>query len=67
MLNWKKKWFDPSTKRNGHEFQKIYIRLHSAVDSAQWDWGITTGVLIPTYSYYFLNQFGSFLLVCVKY
>ncbi len=36
-----KKLFDPSTKRNGHEFQKIYIRPHSAVDSAQWDWGIT--------------------------
>ncbi len=37
----KKKWFDPSTKRNGHEFQKIYIRPHSAVDSSQWDWGIS--------------------------
>ncbi len=28
---------------------------------------LTTGVLIPTYSYYFLTQFGSFLFVRVKY
>ncbi len=34
---WERNWFDPSTKKNGHEFQKFYIRPHSA----QWDWGIT--------------------------
>ncbi len=28
---------------------------------------LTPGVLIPTYSYYFLTQFGSFLFVCVTY
>ncbi len=28
---------------------------------------LTSGVLIPTYSYYFLTQFGSFLFVRVKY
>ncbi len=27
----------------------------------------TTGVLIPTYSYYFLTQIGSFLCIHVKY
>ncbi len=37
----KTKWFHPSTKKNGHEFQKFYIRSHSAVDSAQRDWSIT--------------------------
>ncbi len=36
----KKKWFDPSTKKNGHEFQNVYIRPHSAVNSAHWDWGM---------------------------
>ncbi len=44
---------------------KWSIRSRSAVDSAQWDWGITPGVLIPTYSYYFLTQFGSFLFIQV--
>ncbi len=38
--NWKQKWFDPSTKKNGREFQLFYIRPCSAVDSAQWDMGI---------------------------
>ncbi len=28
---------------------------------------LTLGVLIPTYSYYFLTQFGSFLFFRVKY
>ncbi len=28
-------------KKNAREFQKIYIRPRSAVDSAQWDLGIT--------------------------
>ncbi len=42
----KKKWFDPSTKKNGNEFQKNYIRPHSAVDSAQWDWGIMVNMYI---------------------
>ncbi len=28
---------------------------------------LTTGMLIPTYSYYFLTQFGSSLSVRVKY
>ncbi len=44
MPNWSKKWFcafDPLTKTNGHEFQTFYIRPRSAVDSAQWDWGMT--------------------------
>ncbi len=27
--------FEPSTKKNGHEFQNFYIRQLSAVDSAQ--------------------------------
>ncbi len=27
-------------KKNGREFLTFYIRPHSAVDSAQWDWGI---------------------------
>ncbi len=47
----------------------IRLCLHPrlAIDSAQWDWGITPGVLIPTYSYYFLTQFGTFLFVHVKY
>ncbi len=31
----KKKTFDPLTKKNGLEFQNIYIRPVSAVDSAQ--------------------------------
>ncbi len=36
--------------RNGREFQTFYIRARSGTYSAQWDWGITYGVLIPTYS-----------------
>ncbi len=43
MPNWKKKLFDPSTKKNGCEFQIFNIRPHSAVDSAQWDLGMTKG------------------------
>ncbi len=31
------------TKKNGREFLSYYIRPHSAVDSAQWDWGIRAG------------------------
>ncbi len=40
MPNWKKKLFDPSTKKNGCQFQIFYIRPSSAVDSAQWNLGI---------------------------
>ncbi len=29
------------TNKNGHGFQNVYIRPRSAVDSAQWDLGIT--------------------------
>ncbi len=35
MPNWKKKKFDASTKKNGHEFNFFYICPDSAVDSAQ--------------------------------
>ncbi len=35
----KKELFDPSTKKNEHEFQNVYVRPRSAVDSAQWDLG----------------------------
>ncbi len=38
----KKQLFDPSTKKNAHEFQKVYIRPHLAVDSAQWDYKACT-------------------------
>ncbi len=44
MPNWRKKWFcafDPLTKKNGCKFLTFYIRPHSAVDSAQWDWRIS--------------------------
>ncbi len=39
---------------------KVDIRVHICLC-------LTTGVLIPTYSYYFLTQFGSFLFVRMKY
>ncbi len=36
------------TKKNGREFLTFYIRPHSAVDSAQWDWGNTYGFYSPS-------------------
>ncbi len=49
MSNQKIKWFcafDPLTKKNGGKFQTFYIHPCSAVDSAQWDWGITLLMII---------------------
>ncbi len=43
------------------DFCKVDIRVHICVNSP------LSGVLIPTYSYYFLTQFSSFLFVRMKY
>ncbi len=42
---------------------RVHIRVHIRVNSPC----LTPGMLIRTYSYYFLTQFGSFLFVRVKY
>ncbi len=39
-LKWKVYIIRPFPKNNWHEFQYVYIRPRSAVDSAQWDLGI---------------------------
>ncbi len=53
---------------------KVDIHVNSPLSSSSFGsrfctvrLGITPGVLIPTYSYYFLTHFGSFLFVRVKY
>ncbi len=49
---------------------KVDIHVKSPLSSSSFGTvrlGITPGVLIPTYSSYFLTQFGLFLFLRVKY
>ncbi len=43
-LNWKIYMIRPFPNKNWHEFQRFYIGPRSAVDSSEWDLGITVNV-----------------------
>ncbi len=72
----------PNLLPNEDECKKFEIRAHSSLSDGQMHkmfflifvfifvlirLCLATGVLIPTYSYYFLTKFGSFLFVRMKY
>ncbi len=42
----------PFPNKNWREFQNFHIRPRSAVDSAQWDWGISWAYKVKIINHY---------------